>query len=221
MELVYDYVSLLPDLNNAMLSFLPTISYFISVKFYSYFQKKNTNPVDILDVKKSSKHMILSSVGNIFISYPIYNYFSEGNLFSILNVLIGMVLLDTYQYFSHRFYHSDSYIYSLLHKEHHSQKQISPETSFAHGDIVVTLDSIFVISMFIYFKIIFTEYIIILSLSFVSNVSDHTYTSKNKFHYIHHHVNINRNFQAPFFTYWDHIFGTYHKDTELKIPFVP
>lgn len=221
MKLLCEYISLFPDLSDIMLSFLPTLSYFVSVKFYSYFHKKNTVLADVKDVKKSSKHMILSAVGNIFISYPIYNYFSEGNLFSIFNVLLGMVLLDTYQYFSHRFYHSDSYIYSLLHKEHHSQIQISPETSFSHSDTVVTLDSILVISIFIYFKIIFMEHIIILSLSFISNVSDHTYTSKNKFHYIHHHVNIHKNFQAPFFTYWDHIFGTYHKDTELKIPFVP
>lgn len=221
MKLLSEYISLLPDLSNIVLSFLPTFSYFVSVKFYSYFHKKNTVPSVVKDVKKSSKHMILSAVGNIFISYPVYNYFSEGNLFSIFNILLGIVLLDTYQYFSHRFYHSDDYIYSLLHKEHHSQRQISPETSFSHSDAVVTLDSLLLITIFIYFKIIFIEHIIILSLSFVSNVSDHTHTSKNKFHYIHHHVNKNKNLQAPFFTYWDHIFGTYHKDTEIKIPFLP
>ena len=27
--------------------------------------------------------------------------------------------------------------------------------------------------------------------------------------------------KQPYFTFWDHIFGTYYKGTNLKIPFVP
>lgn len=213
------YLENLPDVCNFSLCLLPTISYFASVYFYSMFQKENDKDIDTLSIKRSNKHMISVSLSNIFFSYPLFSYFSNNEELTFYNIIIGMLIMDTCQYFCHYIYHNSS-LY-ILHKEHHKIKSITPNTSFSHGDLAVIEDSLLVVFFLILFNLSFIEFVIITSLSIVSNVSDHTNTSKNKFHYIHHHVNINKNLQAPFFTFWDHILGTYHPNTEIKIPFFP
>ena len=104
---------------------------------------------------------------------------------------------------------------------HHRPVPMTPQTSFTNHDRESAMISPFILLVYTLSPLSYQDYIIVTALSFVATVSDHTVTSKKKFHYIHHHVNKNKNLQQPFFTFWDHIFGTYHKDTELKIPFKP
>jgi sterol desaturase/sphingolipid hydroxylase (fatty acid hydroxylase superfamily) len=220
MDLVYDYFSLLPDLNNVLLSFAPMVSYFAAVKFYSYFHqgKKEALPENI---ESSSKNMIASTPANIFLSYPLFNYFSHIEGISFVNIMIGIFIIDTMEYFFHLFFHRNKVFYNSLHNVHHRPVPMTPQTSFTNHDGEIFITSPVILLVFVFSSLSFLEYIIVTALSFSATVSDHTVTSNKKFHYIHHHVNKNKNLQQPFFTYWDHIFGTYHKDTDLKIPFVP
>lgn len=221
MDLVYDYFSLLPDLNNVLLSFVPTVSYFVSVKFYSYFHQGKKEALSE-NIDSSSKNMIASTPANIFLAYPLFNYFSYIEGISFLNIMIGIFIIDTMEYFFHYFLHENKTLYNKLHNVHHRPVPMTPQTSFTNHDGEIFMTSPFILFVYVFSPLSFQEYIIVTALSFSATVSDHTVTSSNKkYHYIHHHVNKNKNFQQPFFTYWDHIFGTYYEGSDLKIPFVP
>ena len=219
MDFVNDYYSLLPDLNNILLSFVPTVSYFISVKIYSYFHQGKI--ADSEYIYSSSKNIIASTPANIFAAYPLFNYFSYIEGIAILNIFIGIFIIDTMEYFYHYFLHRIPFLYNNAHNGHHKPTPMAPGTSFTNYDSEIAMTSPFILFAYVFSPLSFEEYIIVTALSFAATVSDHTVTSKKKYHYIHHHVNKNKNFQQPFFTFWDHIFGTYYKDSELKIPFVP
>ena len=220
MDFLTNYYSLLPDLKNVLLSFVPTVSYFVSVKIYSYFHRggKIVNPESIYS---SSKNIIASTPANIFSAYPLFNYFSYIEGIDILNIFIGIFIIDTMEYFYHYFLHRISFLYNNVHNGHHKPFPISPGTSFTNYDSEIAMTSPFILLAYVFSPLSFEEYIIVTALSFSATVSDHTVTSKRKYHYIHHHVDKNKNFQQPFFTYWDHIFGTYYEGSDLKIPFIP
>ncbi len=220
MDLIYDYYSLLPDLDNILFSFVPTVSYFISTKFYGYFHQ-GKKIADSINVYSSSKNMIASTPANIFAAYPLFNYFSyiEGVTFS--NIMIGILIIDTMEYFYHYFLHHIPFLYNNVHNVHHRPVPMTPQTAFTNHDGEIAMTSPFILLVYVFSPLSFEEYIIVTALSFSATVSDHAVTSKKKYHYIHHHVNKNKNLQQPFFTFWDHIFGTYYEGSELKIPFVP
>lgn len=220
MDLINNYYSFLPNLNNVLFSCIPTITYFISVKIYSCFHEVKKDP-DPEFIAISSKNIIASTPANIFAAYPFFNYFSHTEGITISNIFIGIFIIDTMEYFYHYFLHRISFLYNNVHKGHHKPVPMSPRTSFTNHDSEIAMTSPFILFAYVFSPLSFEEYIIVTALSFSATVSDHTVTSKRKFHYIHHHVNKNKNFQQPFFTYWDHLFGTYYKNTELKIPFKP
>ncbi len=220
MDFVNDYYSLLPDLNNVLISFSPTVTYFISVKIYSYFHRGN-KIAGSENIYSSSKNMIASTPANIFAAYPLFNYFSYIEGITLFNIMIGIFIIDTMEYFYHYFLHRIPFLYNNVHNVHHRPVPMTPQTSFTNHDREIAMTSPFILLVYVFSPLSFEEYIIVTALSFSATVSDHTVTSKKKYHYIHHHVNKNKNFQQPFFTFWDHVFGTYYEGSELKIPFVP
>ena len=217
-----NYYDLLPNLRYMAFSCVPTVSYFLSVKFYSLFHKPYTYARPGRKyIESSSKNMISSSVANVFMSYPLFNYYSDIDSFSFYGLILGIFIVDTLEYFFHYFFHYNNFFYNTLHCVHHKPYPMAPEVSFSNHDVEVLITSPFILLLMVYLQMSFVEYILVTAMSFVATVSDHTITSKTKFHYIHHHVNKKTNLQQPFFTFWDHIFGTYNKTTSIKIPFIP
>ena len=55
------------------------------------------------------------------------------------------------------------------------------------------------------------EFNIVNSIAYVATVLQHTdlNTFHSNYHRVHHEKNVNCNYQQPFFTYWDRLFGTY------------
>ena len=220
MDFINQYYFLLPDLKNTFISLVPTLSYFVSVKVYNYFHQGKKNP-DLKNIISSSKNMISSTPANVFLAYPLFRYFSHIEGVYLSNILLGIFIIDTMEYFYHYFLHRIPILYNKMHNVHHKPVPMCPETSFTNHDGEIMLTSPSILLVFVFSILSFEEYIIVTSMSFIATVSDHTVTSKKKFHYVHHHVNKNKNLQQPFFTYWDHIFKTYYEETEWKIPFYP
>jgi sterol desaturase/sphingolipid hydroxylase (fatty acid hydroxylase superfamily) len=200
-----------------VLSILPMVSYRLAVPFYRQFESQRSN--DISKINISNKLITTSSLANLFIIFNLYNYVWEDlRRIEFKYIIYGMLITDTLEYFTHRIYHLQP-LYKKFHKVHHSQ-EISVDVSFLNSELEATMTSILLFLS--YFLVIsYYEYIIVTTLSMISTAADHTYTSHTKFHYIHHHVNRNYNFQQPFFTFWDHLLGTYHPQTTTKIPFLP
>jgi len=220
MDCVNQYLENLPNLYYALICTIPTITYFASVKFYLRYHQDDKLP-DKKYITDSSKNMVGTTFGNYFLVYLAFNIFSNVSSFSFLMIFMGCLLIDTLEYWYHYLFHYNKYLYNKYHVNHHTPFPVHPKISFANDDFEAVGTSLVIVLTTIYLQFSFIEYIIISSLSFAATVCDHTYTSKNKFHYLHHCGDKKTNFQQPFFTFWDHINSTYNKKTITKIPFVP
>jgi len=215
------YLEYLPSVKHILISCIPTVCYFVSCSFYELFiEKPKLNMKDYYT--NSSKNMVLSSITNIFLVYPLFIYFDKTlDTVSPMCIIGGCLMVDTIEYMWHYLLHYKFSLYNKFHHIHHKATPIHPRTSFYNSDYEVFMTSATLLLSFLVLPYSYYDYIVITSLSYVSTVCDHTNTSKNKFHILHHNNNKNKNLQQPFFTFWDHIFGTYNKNSELKIPFVP
>ena len=221
MDFIKNYYNLLPEIEYVFYSFIPTISYFISVEFYKKFNQKSSKKSNKDQIYVSSKNMIKIIPGNIFAFYPLLNYYSNIDYISYKNILLGIFIIDTIQYFYHYLSHYFRFLYKNFHSYHHKPSHIAPDVSFFDHDNNILATGAIMTGGMVYMGLSFKEQLITNSLAVVSTVCDHTITSDRKFHYIHHHVDRSKNLQQPFFTFWDHIFGTYYKYSKLKIPFKP
>lgn len=136
------------------------------------------------------------------------------------NIVLGMIITDTEQYVTHRAQHMIPclYAYHKIHHEIHSPYSIA---AIYHGlfNPAVILDSAVTLSMYALAGLTFKERQFTLLLAYIAVVLDHCqHPLSNGFHWVHHHTNINKNFQAPFFTFWDRVFGTYQAPNNPLIP---
>jgi sterol desaturase/sphingolipid hydroxylase (fatty acid hydroxylase superfamily) len=213
----------LPNLANCMISLIPTCVYFTACSIYEKFVPKikdNERLQPYFD--NSSKNMISAGIANIFLVYPLFSFFEKDiEIMQVKNIVLGCLMIDTIEYFWHALYHNIPYMYSSSHSYHHKPFPVYPRASFYNHDSEAFITSSFILCAFLYFSYSYYEYIVITALSYWATVCDHTNTDKNKFHILHHNGNKNTNFQQPFFTFWDHLFGTYNPESKLKIPFIP
>ena len=189
--------------------------------FYKRFQRKKQEP-NFLQVKNSSINIISSGFFNATLGVKTFDYFNINNdEVKINKLLFGIFLIDTIEYWYHYIIHNSKFLYTMNHLTHHQSYPVHPSVSFYNSNMEVLTLSPIIFCSFVYFDFSFLEYIIVTSLAYISTSCDHTYTSPNKFHILHHNGNKNKNFQQPFLTYWDHIMGTYNPKSEFKIPFYP
>lgn len=128
---------------------------------------------------------------------------------SVLNIMLGVVFIDTLEYWIHRTYHAIPALYTL-HKTHHAM--IIPWSFGAlynsWGEAVLT-GGIITNVFLLWFSV--EEYCYVLCLANVATVMDHVQyfdSLKNRHHRLHHELYPGRNFQQPFFTFWDDLFHT-------------
>ena len=205
-------------MSHLFISLLPAVSYFLAVPFYRQFEIESRYN-DKSKIDSSNRVIASSALVNMFGILNLYDYTDrEIERVDLLYIIYGILITDTLEYFMHRLYHLTT-LYTTFHKHHHSQL-MAVDVSFLNSDFEALSTGL--VLFLAYFSVLsYYEYLIISSLSMVATVSDHTYTSPTKFHQIHHHVNRNYKFQQPFFTFWDHLLGTYHPKTSPKIPFIP
>ncbi|KAM0914324.1 hypothetical protein ACQ4PT_011532 [Festuca glaucescens] len=103
--------------------------------------------------------------------------------------IVAMVVLDTYQYFVHRYMHTNKFLYKHIHSRHHT--------------IVVPYG----------FGVLYDDP---LQGFFMDHVAPQESTAPcfrqqhTAFHGIHHQLYArSTNFSQPFFVHWDKLFGTY------------
>ncbi|EXB38323.1 Sphingoid base hydroxylase 2 [Morus notabilis] len=138
--------------------------------------------------------------------------------------IIAMLVLDTWQYFVHRYFHHSKFLYKHIHSLHH--RLIVPYafggiyhhplegliTDVIGGALAVLLSGMSPRASIFFF-----------SFTTVKNVDDHCglwfphwnlfhifFRNNTAFHDIHHQLHGSKyNFATPFFVHWDRILGTY------------
>ncbi|KAI0180044.1 fatty acid hydroxylase superfamily-domain-containing protein [Hypoxylon sp. FL1284] len=144
---------------------------------------------------------------------------------------VGVVVLDTWQYFLHRLMHQNKWLYTTFHSRHHRLY-----VPYAYGALYNHPFEGFLLDTAgagLAYKLAFMtprQGIVFWSMSSIKTVDDHCgyalpwdplqrITSNNAaYHDIHHQSwGIKTNFAQPFFTFWDKLLGTmWHGDTSLK-----
>lgn len=141
----------------------------------------------------------------------------------IFQFLIGMIILDTWQYFIHKYLHTNKYLYQNIHSRHH--RLIVP---YAYGALYnhplegLLVDTIggalsFLLSgMSPKLSIFFFSFATLKAVDdhcgflFPCNVFHFLFKNNSAFHDIHHQIyGVKYNYSQPFFVIWDRVFGTY------------
>ncbi|KAL3629005.1 Arf guanine nucleotide exchange factor sbh1 [Castilleja foliolosa] len=137
--------------------------------------------------------------------------------------IIAMTVLDTWQYFMHRYMHHNKFLYKHIHSQHH--RLIVP---YAFGALYnhplegILLDTVGGALSFLVSGMSPRASIFFFSFATLKTVDDHCglwlpgnlfqtfFKNNSAYHDIHHQLYGNKyNFSQPFFVMWDRILGTY------------
>ncbi|KAI3467358.1 hypothetical protein Pfo_024021 [Paulownia fortunei] len=136
---------------------------------------------------------------------------------------VAMMVLDTWQYFMHRYMHHNKFLYRHIHSQHH--RLIVPYSFGAlynHPLEGVLLDTVGGALAFLASGMSPRASIFFFSFATLKTVDDHCglwlpgnlfqlfFRNNSAYHDIHHQLYGNKyNFSQPFFVMWDRILGTY------------
>ena len=134
----------------------------------------------------------------------------------LVYLVAGPLVMDTVEYFSHRLFHAVPWLYRHVHKTHHKLK-----TSWSFGALynsfpdAVTVGLALNLTYLVCLGYSVAEFSWVISVSNVFTVLDHVdyfdnveWLGKKNHHRHHHEINVQKNFQQPFFTFWDTWLGT-------------
>ncbi|KAE8807447.1 putative hydroxylase [Hordeum vulgare] len=140
-----------------------------------------------------------------------------------LQFIIAMFVMDTWQYFMHRYMHINKFLYKHIHSKHHTL--VVP---YAFGALYnhplegLILDTIGGALSFLVAGMTPRTAIFFFSFATIKTVDDHCglwlpgnilhmlFSNNSAYHDIHHQLYGNKyNFSQPFFVMWDKILGTY------------
>ncbi|KAG6469406.1 sphinganine C4-monooxygenase 1-like [Zingiber officinale] len=135
----------------------------------------------------------------------------------------AMLVMDTWQYFMHRYMHTNKFLYKHLHSKHHSL--VVP---YAYGALYnhplegLIMDTVGGAVSFLVTGMTPRTSIYFFSFATVKTVDDHCglcipgnlfhafFSNNSAYHDIHHQLYGSKyNFSQPFFVMWDKIMGTY------------
>ncbi|XP_010937116.1 sphinganine C4-monooxygenase 2 [Elaeis guineensis] len=138
-------------------------------------------------------------------------------------LVVAMLVLDTWQYFVHRYMHINKFLYRHIHYKHHSL--VVP---FAYGALYnhplegLLLDTVGGAISFLISGMTPRTAIFFFSFATIKTVDDHCglwlpgnplhvfFSNNSAYHDVHHQLYGGKyNFSQPFFVMWDKILGTY------------
>lgn len=145
-----------------------------------------------------------------------------------IRLTIAFVIIDTWQFFLHKYMHMNKFLYRHLHSVHH--RLFVPYAFGALYNSVLEgflLDTLGTGIAHLATGLSAREAIILYTFSTMKTVDDHCgyalpydpfqilFPNNATYHDIHHqHFGIKTNFSQPFFIFWDRFFGTQYKNME-------
>lgn len=203
------------------LTFFPFFAYWFACLFCSFFKDKTSNflvknnTLNTIPVETVFKNVLAVTastiIGNVLLLF--FKIFPT-NIFRWYYLLIGIWWVDTIEYIVHYTMHKIPFLYKHFHKTHHKLHNTYSFGALYNSSFEAGLTSSMMLYGFYFLGISFEEFICVTTLANIATVFDHSeelsfFNYKRKFHSLHHSKYQNANFQQPFFTYYDKIFGTY------------
>lgn len=134
-----------------------------------------------------------------------------------------MLVMDTWQYFMHRYMHHNKFLYKHIHSQHH--RLVVPYSFGAlynHPLEGLILDTVGGALSFLISGMSPRASIFFFSFATIKTVDDHCglwlpgnlfhifFNNNSAYHDVHHQLYGNKyNYSQPFFVMWDRILGTY------------
>lgn len=150
----------------------------------------------------------------------------------IVQIIIAMVVMDTWQYFVHRYMHQNQFLYRHIHSQHH--RLVVPYAIGAlynHPLEGLLLDTFGGAISFLISGMTARTAVIFFCFAVVKTVDDHCglwlpgnifhlfFHNNTAYHDIHHQLQgLKFNYSQPFFPIWDKILGTYKPYRLIKRP---
>ncbi|XP_006366702.1 sphinganine C4-monooxygenase 1-like [Solanum tuberosum] len=199
---------------------------------YRLHTKKDEDEKNLVTKKEVVKGVLLQQVVQSIVATILFAVTgndgdSEGNqhgfLVLVRQLFVAMVILDTWQYFMHRYMHQNKFLYKHIHSQHH--RLVVP---YAFGALYnhplegLLLDTIGGALAFLFSGMSPRASIFFFSFATIKTVDDHcglwlpgnlfhiVFKNNSAYHDIHHQLYGSKyNFSQPFFVTWDRILGTY------------
>lgn len=153
-------------------------------------------------------------------------------LVQIFQVLIAMFVMDTWQYFVHRYMHQNKFLYRNVHSQHH--KLVVPYAIGAlynHPLEGLLLDTLGGAISFLVSGMTAQTAVFFFTFAVIKTIDDHCglwlpgnifhilFQNNTAYHDIHHQLQGTKyNYSQPFFVLWDKLLGTYMPYTLEKRP---
>lgn len=141
----------------------------------------------------------------------------------IVQIIIGMLVMDTWQYFVHRYMHQNKFLYRHVHSQHH--KLVVPYAIGAlynHPLEGLLLDTFGGAISFLISGMTARTAVIFFCFAVIKTVDDHCglwlpgnlfhvlFQNNTAYHDIHHQLQgLKFNYSQPFFPIWDKLLGTH------------
>jgi sterol desaturase/sphingolipid hydroxylase (fatty acid hydroxylase superfamily) len=208
-----------PDLESLAWAAVPAIAYFGALPLYSRCAPTPPKPIERSVKLQSHLAIAATPIANLALAFLLFEH-TATTLLRPSRVLAAMLVIDTVEYWSHRLLHS-RVLYNHLHCVHHSIGVPHPTLSFVNHVVEIVFTTPPIVLGMLVCGCSYHEYIVSTALAFVATIADHVAVHPRAFHVMHHCGNKSHNLQQPFFTFWDHVCGTYDARSRCKIPFVP
>ncbi|KAK6940090.1 Fatty acid hydroxylase [Dillenia turbinata] len=150
----------------------------------------------------------------------------------VLQFIVAMLVMDTWQYFVHRYMHQNKFLYLHVHSQHH--RLVVPYAIGAlynHPLEGLLLDTVGGALSFLVSGMTARTAVFFFCFAVIKTVDDHCglwlpgnifhlfFQNNTAYHDIHHQLQGTKfNYSQPFFSIWDNLLGTYKPYTLEKRP---
>ncbi|KAG0503839.1 hypothetical protein HPP92_003911 [Vanilla planifolia] len=231
----------LPASDELLGTFVPVAVYWIysgmyamlgDMEDYRLHPKAEEDKLNVVSKRTVVKGVLVQQAFQIAVSFVLFAFAGEGNtvarsqssaMIVILQILVGMVVMDTWQYFVHRLMHVNKFLYKHVHSKHHTL--VVP---YAFGALYnhplegMLLDTVGGALSFLVSGMTPRTAVFFFSFATVKTVDDHCglwlpfnllqllFHNNSAYHDIHHQLyGTKYNFSQPFFVTWDKLLGTH------------
>ncbi|KAI4383549.1 hypothetical protein MLD38_009375 [Melastoma candidum] len=223
-------------------TFLPIVVYWVYSGLYvllGYFEnyrlhsKKDEDDKNLVSKSTVVKGVILQQAVQAVVAILLFKVTGDGDqaqensnpslIVLARQFISAMVVLDTWQYFMHRFMHHNKFLYKHVHSQHH--RLVVPYSFGAlynHPLEGLLLDTVGGALSFLVSGMSPRVSIFFFSFATIKTVDDHCglwlpgnlfhvfFKNNTAYHDVHHQLYGSKyNFSQPFFITWDKILGTY------------
>ncbi|KAI3807604.1 hypothetical protein L1987_23535 [Smallanthus sonchifolius] len=234
--------------DEVMGTFAPIVVYWLYAGFlqllprldnYRLHTRKEEDAKNVMPMGLVIKGVLLQQLVHAVVSYLLFLVTSKADLVGteiqpslfvqVFQFIIAMFVMDIWQYFMHRYMHTNKFLYRHIHAKHHKLVVPYAVGAFYNNPLEGLLDTVGGAIAFLISGMTARTAVIFFCFAVIKTVDDHCglwlpgnlfhifFQNNTAFHDIHHQLPA-YNFSQPFFSIWDKLLGTHMPYEIVKRP---